>query len=120
MGAREVPHDAITEAAEAVAEKIDVLLERATDHVLGAPQPGSEAWRQQWDSRDTEAGRAALAHRARIKIAIARAAGVDPHHELDRARRAGVLPDEPASEPSAKPPRRRRRAAGSDDQLPMW
>ncbi|NKS85643.1 hypothetical protein GS894_23890 [Rhodococcus hoagii] len=48
MSAREVPREAIAEAAEAVAEKIDVLLERATDAVLGAPRPGSEAWQQAW------------------------------------------------------------------------
>ncbi|MBM4495950.1 hypothetical protein GS426_08305 [Rhodococcus hoagii] len=48
MGAREVRPEAITEVAEEVAEKIDVLLERATDTVLGAPQPGSDAWQQAW------------------------------------------------------------------------
>ncbi|BCN61480.1 hypothetical protein RE9427_48500 (plasmid) [Prescottella equi] len=70
MGAREVPYEAITEAAEAVAEKIDVLLERANDAVIRAPRPGSEAWRQAWAARDTAAGRAASAHRARIKTAV--------------------------------------------------
>ncbi|MDH6681024.1 hypothetical protein M2284_005267 [Rhodococcus sp. LBL1] len=108
MGAREVPHDAITEAAEAVAEKIDVLLERATDHLLGAPQPGSEAWRQQWDSRDTEACRAELAHRTRVRIAIARATGVDPLPEPGRAGRAGILAGETIAESPGKPQRRRR------------
>ncbi|WP_337110599.1 hypothetical protein [Prescottella equi] len=39
----EVTPEAITEAAEAVAKKINVLLERATDTVLGAPRPGSDA-----------------------------------------------------------------------------
>ncbi|NKZ73697.1 hypothetical protein GS934_00945 [Rhodococcus hoagii] len=57
MGAREVRPEAITEVAEEVAEKIDVLLERATDTVLGAPQPGSDAWQQAWAARDTDAGR---------------------------------------------------------------
>ena len=119
MGAREVPPETIAEAAEAVAEKIDVLLERATDTVLGAPQPGSDAWQQAWAARDTAAGRAALAHRTRIKTAIAQAAGVDPRPELDRARRAGIVTDEPTAE---APPERakRRRRPGGDDQLSMW
>lgn len=119
MGAREVPPDAIAEAAEAVAEKIDVLLERATDAVLGAPQPGSDAWQQAWAARDTDAGRAELAHRTRIKTAIAAAAGVDPRPELERARRAGIVTDEPTTVQSEKT-KRRRRSSGSDDQLSMW
>ncbi|AVP71398.1 hypothetical protein [Prescottella equi] len=119
MGAKEVPPEAITEAAEAVAEKIDVLLERATDAVLGAPQPGSEAWQQAWAARDTDAGRAELAHRTRIKAAIAEAAGVDPRPELERARRAGIVTAEPTAGTSPEKAKRRRRPGG-DDQLSMW
>ncbi|WP_345349122.1 hypothetical protein [Rhodococcus olei] len=33
----------------------------------------------------------ALGQRMRVKTAIAEAAGVDPRHEIERARRAGVL-----------------------------
>jgi len=119
MGAREVPPEAIAEAAEAVAEKIDVLLERATDAVLGAPQPGSDAWQAAWAARDTDAGRAALAHRTRVKSAIAVAAGVDPRPELERARRAGIVTDEPTGETPTEIAKRRRRPGG-DDQLSMW
>ncbi|WP_157662961.1 hypothetical protein [Prescottella equi] len=119
MGAREVPPEAIAEAAEAVAEKIDVLLERATDAVLGAPRPGSDEWQQAWAARDTEAGRAELAHRTRVKVAIARAAGMDPRPELERAQRAGILAGEPVAEPPQRPQRRRRSGDG-DDQLSMW
>ncbi|GAA4485277.1 hypothetical protein GCM10023094_39870 [Rhodococcus olei] len=39
-------------------EKIDVLLERATDAVIGAARPGSPQWRQAWESRESAAGRA--------------------------------------------------------------
>ena len=123
MGAKKVPPETIAEAAEAVAEKIDVLLERATDTVLGAPPPGSDAWQQAWAARDTDAGRAALAHRTRVKTAIAAAAGVDPRPELERARRAGIVTDEPTDESTGETPpekaKRRRRPVG-DDQLPMW
>ncbi|MFM1722889.1 hypothetical protein ABEU20_001449 [Rhodococcus sp. PAM 2766] len=119
MGAREVPPESIAEAAEAVAEKIDVLLERATDAVLGAPPPGSEAWQQAWVARDTDAGRTELAHRTRVKTAIAAAAGVDPRPELERARRAGILVGEAVAEPPGKP-KRRRRSGNGDDQLSMW
>ncbi len=108
MGAREVLHER-SWAAEAVAEKIDVLLERATDAVLGAPRPGSEAWQQAWAARDTAAGRAASAHRAQAKTSIAVAAGVDPSRELERARRAGILAGETATESPKKPNRCPRR-----------
>lgn len=119
MGAREVPPEAIAEVAEEVAEKIDVLLERATDTVLRAPQPGSDAWQQAWAARDTDAGRAALAHRTRIKAAIAQAAGVDPGPELARARRAGIVTNQPTAAPTPGKAKRRRQPGG-EDQLSMW
>ncbi|WP_404316506.1 hypothetical protein [Prescottella equi] len=121
MGSREVPPEAISEAAEAVAEKIDVLLERATDTALGAPRPGSDAWQAAWALRDTDAGRAELAHRTQVKIAIARAAGVDSRPELERAQRTGILAGETTTaEPPRKPDRRRHTAGRGDDQLSMW
>ncbi|MBU4616217.1 hypothetical protein IM877_15995 [Rhodococcus sp. GG48] len=118
MGAREVPPEAIAEAAEAVAEKIDVLLERATDTVLGAPRPGSDAWQQALAARDTDAGRADLAHRTRVKVAIARAAGMDPRPDPERAQRAGIVTAESTVEPRKS--KRRRRSGDGDDQLSMW
>ena len=70
MGERGVPQESIVDAAEVIAEKLDVLLERATDTVLGTPRPGSPQWRQDWDSRDSDAGRTAADQRARVKEAI--------------------------------------------------
>jgi hypothetical protein len=87
MRANGVPTAAI---ADAVAERIDVLLERATDSVIGAPRPGSPQWYQEWESRGSASGRAAYEQRMLVKIAIAARAGVDPCHEIDRAHRAGV------------------------------
>lgn len=125
IGARGVSQEAIAEAADAVAEKIDVLLERATDTVLGAPRPGSPQWRRAWESRESEAGRVALEQRVWVKIAIAEAAGVDSRHELDRARRAGVLVSRSEVEPAnGGRPRRRGGAAGArqseSQQLSIW
>ncbi|NKS54033.1 hypothetical protein GS500_13665 [Rhodococcus hoagii] len=118
MGPREAPSAAIAKAAEAVAEKVDVLPERATDTVLGAPQPGSDVWQQAWAARDTEAGRAELAHRTRVKVAIARAAGMDPRPEIERAQRAGIVTDESTVEPPGKS-KRRLRSEDCHDQLSM-
>lgn len=42
---------------------------------------------------DADAGRDELAHRARVKIEIARAAGVAQGPEFERARRVGILAD---------------------------
>ncbi len=87
----EVPPEAITEA---------------TDTVPGAPQPSSDSWQAAWSVRETDAGRAELAHRTRVRIAIARAAGVDPLPELGRAGRAGILAGETIAESPGKPQRR--------------
>ncbi|GAA4485300.1 hypothetical protein GCM10023094_39930 [Rhodococcus olei] len=39
---------------------------------------------QAWESRGSEADRAALEQRVLVRIAIAEAAGVDPRHEVER------------------------------------
>ncbi|MBM4575898.1 hypothetical protein GS415_08495 [Rhodococcus hoagii] len=120
MGAREVRPEAITEVAEEVAEKIDVLLERATDTVLGAPQPGSDAWQTGVGRTATpDAGRAALAHRTRIKAAIAQAAGVDPGPNSSAPDVLACVTDDPTAEPPPERAKRRRRP-GDEDQLSMW
>lgn len=123
-----VSQQAIAEAAELVAEKIDVLLERATDVVMGAPRAGSPQWKQAWASRDTDAGRAEVEHRARVKIAIAEAAGVGLSHELERSQRAGMLTRQDAAVTEAGKRRRTSRIreasparAGSEfEQLAIW
>ncbi|AQA23205.1 hypothetical protein BTZ20_2860 [Rhodococcus sp. MTM3W5.2] len=81
---------AIADAADAVAEKIDVLLERAADAMMVAPNPGSPRWHQERETRGSAAGHGALEQRMLVEIAIAQRAGVDPRHEIDRARQAGV------------------------------
>ncbi|MFF0818366.1 hypothetical protein ACFYVR_24950 [Rhodococcus sp. NPDC003318] len=122
MGARGVSEEAVVEAAETVAEKIDVLLERATDAVLGAPWPGSPQWRQEWESRESDSGRAALEQRARVKIAIAVLAGVDPRHEIERACRAGIVAAIDVTGHGHRRPAgaRLRTAAAAADQLAIW
>lgn len=77
MGERGVSQESIVDAAEMIAEKLDVLLERATDAVLGAPRAGSQQWRQDWDSRDSPAGRRTAEQRAQVKEAIAELIGID-------------------------------------------
>ena len=124
MSARELPHAAIAEAADVVAEKIDVLLERATDAVLGTPTAGSPQWRQEWEARDSDAGRTAFELRARVKIAIAERAGIDTRPEGERERRGGVLGQGGAKGNGYR--RRRSRESGSRDmqaecgQLAIW
>jgi hypothetical protein len=90
MRATRVTPEAIADVAEAVAEKIDVLLERAADTLIAAPRPGSPQWHTAWEARESLAGQAALEERILVKIAVALSAGVDPGHEITRAHRAGV------------------------------
>lgn len=106
MSVGEPPHAAIADAADVVAEKIDILLERATDAVLGAPPAGSQQWRQLWDSRDSETGRVAAAQRARVKAAIADLAGVR---------------NDGGPQPQVQPRRRATRASRpASQQLAIW
>lgn len=128
MDAKDVSQQAITEAAEVVAEKIDTLLERAADVLLGAPKPGSAQWHQAWAARDTAAGRAALERRARMKIAIAETAGVTLCHGSDDLRRAGVPAQQVATveHRTQRPPSRSRRGSAASgvlsgsQQLAIW
>ncbi|MFD4268187.1 hypothetical protein [Rhodococcus sp. NPDC058481] len=93
MGERGVSQESIVDAAEMIAEKLDVLLERATDAVLGAPRAGSQQWRQDWDSRESAAGRAAAEQRARVKAEIAALAlcHTAPARQVPRPRRGGSV-----------------------------
>lgn len=123
MDAKVVSQQAISEAAEVVAEKIDALLERATDLVLGAPVPGSTQWRQAFDARNTPAGRAALELRAQVKVAIAEGAGVHLRGEAERLGRAGAFaPSAAPVDTSARRPRSRahRDAGPESQQLSIW
>ena len=101
MGERGVSQESIVDAAEMIAEKLDVLLERATDTVLGTPRPGSPQWRQDWDSRDSHAGRTAAEQRASVKDAIT---ALVSHHitpaslQSPRTRRRGSAAPGPASQ----------------------
>lgn len=119
MHATGVSLAAIVDSADSVAEKIDMLLDRAVDTVMGAPTPGSRQWRQGWETRGSAAGYAALEQRMLVKIAIAQRAGVDPRHEIDRARQAGGVVDSNCrrhgNEPVACAAARRRRRRSSTD-----
>lgn len=105
MGER-VPQESIVDAAEVVAEKLDLLLERATDSVLGTPLPGSPQWLREWDARDTAGGRAEAAHRARVKAKIAALA---IRHHI-----------EPAPRQVPRPHHRRPAEGSASQQLAIW
>ena len=103
------PPEAIAEAADVVAEKIDLLLERATDAVLRAPTAGSQGWRKAWESRDSDAGHVAAAQRARVKAAIADLAGLRTEASSQ------------ATPPQQQPRRRDARASQpTSQQLAIW
>ena len=109
-------HRALVEdAADLIREKLDVLLDRAVDKILGSPQPGSVAWRAAWRDRDTAAGRAAEHRRLLTRIAVAQRAGIDPAPYRVTALAAGV-PQHELSRSRRTP----RRHSGRADQLTIF
>lgn len=70
---------AIAQAAEMVREKLDLLLDRVTDTVLGIPAPGTPQWRSRFHNPDELTRVLRSARRAELRALIAKRAGVaDP------------------------------------------
>jgi len=90
MGDDSVLAEAISEVGDALAENVDVLLERLTDKVLASPVAGSRDWHSQWHANNSSHGQHMLRQRLLVKIAMAHRAGIDPVHDVDRGRRAGT------------------------------
>ncbi len=70
---------AITDAAQVLREKIDILLDRLTDVVLGSPTPGTAQWRNLVHGSGNLTRMTRGARRADVRALIAAHAGVaDP------------------------------------------
>lgn len=70
---------AITDAAHVLREKVDVLLDRLTDVVLGAPTPGTAQWHKLVHGSGDLTRMTRSARRADVRALIAAHAGVaDP------------------------------------------
>lgn len=87
VGDERVSVEEVAEAGDILAEEVDVLLERLTDKVLASPRAGSRAWYTQWNSHNSPDGQR---RRLLVKIAIASQAGIDPVHDIERARQIGT------------------------------
>ncbi len=81
---------AVTDAATVLQDRVDVLLDRLTDRVVSAPQPGSARWL-------TEFRRPSISPRERqaVRSAILAAAGYAPSSIRASAGRRGT-PRDPA------------------------
>lgn len=71
-----VPEHVLDELAQALADKLDVLLDRLTDRALTAPDAGTSAWRKQWLDRDSPTGHERQARRRNVRAALASRAGI--------------------------------------------
>lgn len=84
-GSPTVPTAAVTEAAHVLQDRVDVLLDRLTDRLLGLPAPGSAAWTHEFRQPSVSAQ-----HRLRVRTAILNAAGFTaPRGRAGAARRSG-------------------------------
>lgn len=108
--------EAVAEACDALLESLDVLLERLANRVESAPAAGSAEWKDQWSSRESADGRERLRRHLLVKIAIATAARIDPSHDIEMARQAGISADDIARATGRKTQRRSPR--GNVDLLP--
>lgn len=71
-----VPEHVLDELAQALTEKIDILLDRVTDRAVAAPPAGTSAWRSQWLDRDSATGREQQARRLYLRAVLAGRAGI--------------------------------------------
>ncbi|MDQ1178566.1 hypothetical protein [Rhodococcus sp. SORGH_AS_0301] len=74
LGRQAVRAAAVTEAALVLQDRVDVLLDRLTDRVLGTPRAGSDRW-----LHDFRHPSATPQERAHVRSAILTAAGFAPH-----------------------------------------
>ncbi|MBH5144065.1 hypothetical protein [Rhodococcus erythropolis] len=108
--------EAVAEACDALLESLDVLLERLANRVESAPAAGSAEWKDQWSARESADGRERLRRHLLVKIAIATAARIDPTHDIEMARHAGIPADDIARATGRRTQRRSPR--GNVDILP--
>lgn len=108
--------EAVAEACDALLESLDVLLERLANRVESAPAAGSAEWKDQWSARESADGRERLRRHLLVKIAIATAARIDPAHDIEMARQAGIPADDIARATGRRTQRRSPR--GNVDLLP--
>ncbi|MCW2093225.1 UNVERIFIED_ORG: hypothetical protein M2328_006578 [Rhodococcus erythropolis] len=99
-----------------------MLLERLANRVESAPAPGSAEWKNQWNARESADGRERLRRHLLVKIAIATAARVDPTHDIEMARQAGIPEADIARASGRKTQRRapRGNAGLTPTQTTLW
>lgn len=85
-----VDDEQIRRAASKLQERIGLTLGDLADEILGRPAIGSPEWRQEWETRETEAGRERLREWHLLKIRICRAADVSPTGDVLNARKQGA------------------------------
>ena len=80
----------VAEAAEALREQLDVLLDRAAERILKTPAAGSARWHALWRNRDSPDGHAQLRRHLLIRIAVAQYLGLDTTNDIQAALAAGA------------------------------
>lgn len=74
-----VPSAAVDDAVRVLHDRLDVLLDRLTDSVMGTPTPGSASWRTRFGAPGTLTSAVRADDRTAVRAMIAARAGVvDP------------------------------------------
>lgn len=81
---------AVTEAAEALREQVDVLLDRAAERILKTPAAGSASWHALWRNRDSPDGQTQLRRHLLTRISVGEHLGLDTTRDVRAALAAGA------------------------------
>lgn len=92
MTATNTPEDVVESTPGAAIRGIAAELLRSCGEPDRLGRQRRDGVRHRPGRRPVGTDHAALGQRARVTIAVAEAAGVDPRHEIDRARRPGLTP----------------------------
>ena len=80
----------VAEAAQALREQVDTLLDRVAERILKTPAAGSAPWHTMWRNRDSPAGEAQLRQHLLIRISVAQHLGLDTTNDVRAALAAGA------------------------------
>lgn len=107
----------VADAAEALREQMDVLLDRAAERILKTPAAGTASWHAMWQNRDSSEGQAHLRRHLLMRISVAGYLGLDTARDVRAALAAGATRKDVTAAAAAQKrslPRRSRRARRCD------
>ncbi|WP_139053230.1 hypothetical protein [Rhodococcus globerulus] len=108
----------IEDAVGLLLDSLDVLVERVASRPEFAPQAGSPQWLAEWNDRDSDAGRLRARQHLLVRIALAAAAHLTPHADIELDREMGIPEDIIERAQGMRPRSRKRKCRNISDESP--